>query len=342
LPHLLFLEKMASFPIVNANLYIKKYYKRLMRSHLILNKAGFDILFTGIITEKIIDALSMDPLIGSFVGIEEASREVGKICDAYKHDDIDLTILLTHIGLDSDIALAKLLKPEWGVDIIIGGHSHSYMKKPLKINNVLIAQAGTGTNQVGRFDIVVDDDTNSIVDYTWKAIEITDQIAKPDRDLLAYINSYKKVVDKKYNTIITKFSTKLTHPKREIETALGNLMADIFAQNAECDIMFVGSGSIRVKELGPMVTLGDIMAKRLESLVYKGKPVEDHTLYTICLQGFHVNNAGAYLGVPQEEMRKIGDSKVVTTSAQGVLEEYLKTHQNLSAKIEGRLIFKKS
>ena len=31
LPHLLFLEKMANFPIVNANLYITKYNKRLMR-----------------------------------------------------------------------------------------------------------------------------------------------------------------------------------------------------------------------------------------------------------------------------------------------------------------------
>ena len=39
LPHLLFLEKMANFPIVNANLYIKDYHKRLMRSHYILNKA---------------------------------------------------------------------------------------------------------------------------------------------------------------------------------------------------------------------------------------------------------------------------------------------------------------
>ena len=43
LPHLLFLEKMANFPIVNANLYIKKYNKRLMRPYIILNMAGFDI-----------------------------------------------------------------------------------------------------------------------------------------------------------------------------------------------------------------------------------------------------------------------------------------------------------
>ena len=44
LPHLLFLEKMANFPIVNANMYIKNYHKRLMTPHLIIKKADFDIL----------------------------------------------------------------------------------------------------------------------------------------------------------------------------------------------------------------------------------------------------------------------------------------------------------
>lgn len=58
LPHLLFLEKMANFPIVNANLYIKPYNKRLMKSHRIITVAGLDILFTGIITEKIMASIS--------------------------------------------------------------------------------------------------------------------------------------------------------------------------------------------------------------------------------------------------------------------------------------------
>ncbi len=132
LPHLLFLEKMANFPIVNANLYIKKYNKRLMNPYVILKKAGFEILFTGIITEKVMDSIKQDKLIGTFISLEEASREVGKICNAYKNDDIDLTILLTHIGFESDIELAKLLRPEWGVDMIIGGHSHTLLKNPYR------------------------------------------------------------------------------------------------------------------------------------------------------------------------------------------------------------------
>mgnify|MGYP001619917971 CR=1 FL=1 len=55
-----------------------------MRPYLVLPKAGFDILFTGIITEKVMDSLKMDPLIGSIVTLEEAGNEVGKICNAYK------------------------------------------------------------------------------------------------------------------------------------------------------------------------------------------------------------------------------------------------------------------
>ncbi|MBU0597910.1 bifunctional metallophosphatase/5'-nucleotidase [Patescibacteria group bacterium] len=392
LPHLLFLEKMANFPIVNANLYIKKYHRRLMRPYHIINKAGFDILFTGIITEKIMDSINQDKLIGSFVTLSEASEEVGRITDAYKNDDIDLTILLTHIGYESDIALAKLLKPEWGVDMIIGGHSHTILEKPAKVNNILIAQAGVGTNQIGRFDIVVDDDTNSIVEHKWQLIPINNKLAKPDKKLTSYIESYKKVVDQKYNTLVCKFSEKLTHPQREIETSLGNLVADIFAETAECDVMLVGAGSIRVKELGPLVTLGDVKAcfpyddsltrftitgaqlkkifshimrpenrdgegecyqvsagvqvvyndakHQLESLTVKGKPVDDTKEYSLCLQGYHASSSADYLNISEQELRASGIAKVVSTSAQGVLEEYLSNHQNIAKKVEGRLVYK--
>lgn len=240
LPHLLFLEKMANFPIVNANLYIKKYHKRLMKPFTILNKAGFDILFIGIITDDVIDSLKRDE-IGSFVSLEEASDEVGKVTNAYKNEDIDLTILLTHIGFDADKELAKMLKPEWGVDIIIGGHSHTILEKPEVINNILITQAGVGTDQIGRFDIVVDDDTNSVVDYKWQLVPIDSSIAEKDGELEEFINSFKDVVDRKYNTIVSKFAKKLMHPSRKVETELGNLFADIFKERADVDIAITGA-----------------------------------------------------------------------------------------------------
>ena len=150
----------------------------------------------------------------------------------YKNDDIDLTILLTHIGYESDLELAKLLKPEWGVDMIIGGHSHTILEQPTKVNNILLAQAGVGTNQIGRFDITVDDDTNSIVDYKWQLIPINSDLCEPDNELTKFIDSFKKMVDRKYSALLYKFTEKLIHPVREEETTLGNLLADGFAQGA--------------------------------------------------------------------------------------------------------------
>jgi len=392
LPHLLFLEKMANFPIVNANLYIKKYNKRLMNPYLILNKDGFDILFSGIITEKVMDSIKMDELVGTFISLEEAKREVGKICNAYKNDDIDLTVLLTHIGFESDVELAKMLKSEWGVDIIIGGHSHTKLKKPELVNNILIVQAAVGSDQVGRFDIVVDDDTNSVVDYRWELIPINDDLAKPDKQLKEFIDSFKEETDRKYNTLVCKFAKKLTHPKREEETALGNLIADAFADHAQTDVMLVGSGSIRVKELGPLVRLKDFVAcfpyddslnrysvtgaqlkeifnhvmrlenrdgegecyqvnekvkaiyddkaGGLEELEIDGHPVENTEFYTLCLQGYHFNNAKEYLNISPKELMESGEYKTVTTSAQQVLEEYLRNHQNITSQIEERLVYK--
>ena len=389
LPHLLFLEKMANFPIVNANLYIKQYNKRLMRPFIILKKAGFDILFTGIITEKVMDSLKQDSLIGSFISLEEASIEVGKITNAYKNDDIDLTILLTHIGFESDIELAGLLKKEWGVDIIIGGHSHTVLEKPYEENSILIAQAGVGTDQIGRFDIVVDDDTNSIVDYSWKLIPVDNKLAEPDKRLEAFIDSFKDEVDRKYNTIICKLATVHTHPARERETPLGNLIADALASAAESDVMLVGSGSIRSKEMGPLVTLRDLMTcfpfddvltrytvngsklwrifnhimrtenrnsegecyqvngrvrsvyddtvHRLVELTLDGAPVKDEDTYTVCMQGYHFNNSSSYLNISNDELMESGKSRVISTSAKEVLEEFLRNNQNLSRPIEGRM-----
>jgi len=260
LPHLLFLEKIANFPIVNANLYIRKHNKRLMRPYYIIHKDGLDVLFIGVITDKVIHDIQRDPQVGSFISLEEASREVGKITDAYKNDDIDLTVLLTHIGFDSDCELAAMLDPAWGVDIIIGGHSHTILEQPALVNGIYIAQAGVGTDQIGRFDITIDDDTNSIAECAWQLVPIVEGIAQPDAQLEEFIESYQTEVDHKYNSIVTKLAVQHTHPSRTIETSLGNLFADCLADAAELDVMLLGSGSVRLKELGPLVTLGSFLS----------------------------------------------------------------------------------
>ena len=160
--HLLFLEKCARFPIINANLYLTTNQVRLFKSHIILEVGGMKVMFIGILTEEVLAQARQERLIGSFVDVHEAAAEVGKICNAYRTEDIDFTVLLTHIGFEEDRKLAALLDPKWGVDVIIGGHSHTLLEEPDIVNGIPIVQAATGTAQIGRFDINIDTDTNSI------------------------------------------------------------------------------------------------------------------------------------------------------------------------------------
>ena len=256
--HLLFLEKCAKFPIINANLFIRTNQARLFKPHVILEVDGMKILFIGILTEEVLSQTKNDGLIGSFVGINEAAAEVGRICNAYNATDIDFTVLLTHIGFEEDKRLAAMLDPAWGVDVIIGGHSHTFITEPAKVNDILIVQAGTGTDQVGRFDILVDTYKNCVSEYKWEAVPINDEHCPKDQEIEKLIATYKADTDVKYNRIVTRFRRELTHPERTQETELGNLFADILKESLNLDIMLLGSGSIRNTHMGPLVLFSDL------------------------------------------------------------------------------------
>jgi 5'-nucleotidase len=157
-----------------------------------------------------------------------------------------------------------------------------------------------------------------------------------------------------------------------------------------CDVMFVGSGSIRSKELGPVVTLKDYRAcfpyadsfnrftvtggslkrmfahfmrpenrngegecyqvngriraifdeskRELTSFTFDGKPPADDSLYTVGLAGYHVTNS-RYLDMTNAGLLAGGPNKVIATNISDVMEEYLKSHQNIGCKVEGRLVY---
>ena len=52
--HLLFLEKCANFPIINANFYIRTNHRRMFESHYIAELDGMKILFIGVITQEVL------------------------------------------------------------------------------------------------------------------------------------------------------------------------------------------------------------------------------------------------------------------------------------------------
>ena len=395
LSHLLFLEKCAKFPIINANLFIKMNRSRLFQPFKIVEIDGMKILFIGIVTEAVLANAKNEGLIGTFVDISEAAEEIGHICNTYNAIDIDYTVLLTHIGFEEDKKLAELLDPAWGVDVIIGGHSHTYMEEPAIVNDILIVQAGMGTDQIGRFDLVIDTKKNCTHKWQWKCISINDSNCPRDVKLEEVIASYKNQTDMKYGRVITRFNTELTHPSRYQETEIGDLFSDIIMKSLGLDIMLLGSGSIRKETLGPIVTLMDLIEifpyddsihmltvtgkqlkhmllymlrdeafegehtefyqlsegfyveydrskKSFDTFRYQNRLINDDDLFRIGLQKYHFVNMEDNLDITISEVEENDKVKVLATSCQDILEEYMSNNQHLTVDIKKnpRLIIK--
>lgn len=256
--HILFIEKCAKFPIINANLFITTNHKRLFTPYLIREIDGLNIMFIGVITDEVLAQTKSDGLIGSFVDVREAAHEIGVIIDNYKTTRIDYTVLLTHIGFEKDKELASLLDKNYGVDLIIGGHSHTLLERPEVVNGIPIVQAACGTDQIGRVDIEFDEGRKVAPKMSWTLVPIDDSHCPRDEVLENLILHYKESTDRKYGRYLTTMARELTHPRRNEETELGNLFADLMQVDSSFDIMLFGSGSIRKTALAPVVLYKDL------------------------------------------------------------------------------------
>lgn len=144
----------AEFPIVASNYdFSNTALKDRFTPYIILERDGVKIGVIGvnvqplglIATDNYTDMDFLDP-------IETANHYAQKL---RSKENCDLIIALSHLGYTTDKKLAEASEE---IDIIIGGHSHTYMNEPDKVknkhnNDVLIYQtAGRGVF-VGRIDI---------------------------------------------------------------------------------------------------------------------------------------------------------------------------------------------
>ena len=104
----------------------------------------------------------------------EISNDIVKILKNDKK--CDLIICVSHLGHEYDsnkISDTKLARLTSDIDLIIGGHTHTFLKKPIivknkKNNNVIINQVGNGGVYLGRIDFNFTNsgrkNTNSLLD----------------------------------------------------------------------------------------------------------------------------------------------------------------------------------
>ena len=86
------------------------------------------------------------------------------------------------------------------------------------------------------------------------------------------------------------------------------------------------------------VNLYDRANHSFKTFRFRGRPVEDETIYRIGLQHFHFVNVEDFFSVPLAEITQNGEPRVIATSCRSILDEYLSANQNLERAVSGRLI----
>ncbi len=100
------------------------------------------------------------PMYGNTVYIDAAEAAAQHAYLLKKDFKCDLVICLSHLGLkyeNEKISDMKLAKQSKNIDVIIGGHSHTFIDKPYRFRNsdnkeVIICQVGYNGLKLGRLD----------------------------------------------------------------------------------------------------------------------------------------------------------------------------------------------
>jgi len=132
----------------------------IVKPYTIINKGGKKIGIFGLLLDLngYVNKKHRENLV-----YKDPVKTANKIARILKQRErCDLVIALTHIGFDADredqLSDQTLAKYSKNIDIIIGGHSHTFLQKPVLMKNrhgkgVIVNQAGTAGVYVGRLDI---------------------------------------------------------------------------------------------------------------------------------------------------------------------------------------------
>lgn len=149
--------KRAKFPIVSSNYDFKgTVLENIVRPYLVIVREGVRI---GI--------FALDPKLAGLVQAKNYGKIVYKdplavanrMSSMLRRDEkCDVVICLSHLGIDDD---KKIIPQTQGIDVVLGGHSHTFLKVPLNISDktgkpVLLVHSGSRGVKVGEVDMTLE------------------------------------------------------------------------------------------------------------------------------------------------------------------------------------------
>jgi len=288
---------MAGFSFVSSNIKTKDGRYLGGNQYLVKNYNGLRVGIMGIITLRTLEmAGSNNPVINNFTFIPEIDAAKATAALLREKEKVDIVIALTHMG-DVKESPTHVTSPDLaaavpGIDVIVDGHSHTYMDKPLKVGNTWIVTANEWGKYVGQGKLTVQG--GRLVNFTWMPVYIG-----PDPDVTAKIKPYvekagaslKEVVGEAADTFV--FGNRLV---RYQETALGNMICDANVwylknvYNQQIDFAFHNGGNMRAE-----LPKGKLTREQILTVL----PYENY-LYIVSLNGSEIRELFDYIAsIPQ-------------------------------------------
>lgn len=247
--NLLQLTAIAGFPTLSANVVNDKgSYPLNNKPYLIFEKNGLKVGVIGLMSHDLRNLVSK-------VSVGDI-RALPPVATAQKFIDelrpkTDLLIALTHEGVQDDSVLAANAK---GLNVIVGGHSHTRLKKPKIVNGVVIVQTGSSCENLGVLDLTVEN--KNVTAYNGVLVQLWYNSSRPTTRLSAMIDSIQRGIEKDYSQVIGALTEDWV--RGDSESGIGDFIADAQREAAGADVGFMNNTGIRKNVSAGPITKRDI------------------------------------------------------------------------------------
>ncbi len=198
-----------------------------------------------------------------------------------EQEQCDFVILLSHLGLSQQIALAN--KPECkGVDYIFGGDTHERVRKPIECKYSKVVEPGAFGSFVGRLDLIVEN--GKIVQDVYTLDEVDSNRYHPKQAIQAIITQNEGPLQQDITRVVG-YSTIPLYRYFVVENTIDTLIIDALMWKIKPDIVLSNGFRFCPPNSTPDAT-GNIPIT--EGYVYDMLPV-DSTVRTAKVSGKQIH-----------------------------------------------------
>jgi 2',3'-cyclic-nucleotide 2'-phosphodiesterase (5'-nucleotidase family) len=245
--------KLAKFDVLSGNVYMQSQNKLMGKPYVVKEINGVKFGIIGITLPELFET-SIPANVSDLVMLNTDSVIAAGIAEL-KKQGCDVLVLLSHSGLDTDKEYAEKFHAD--IDIIVGGHSHTTLFKPVRRDGVVIVQAGSYGRNLGKLDLKIDTEKDTVTDAYGVLIETILDSAIFDKQVSGKVDKMIEQYLPELNTVIGKLETDWRASYSD-ESNLGQFEADAFRIKTGADIGLVNGGGLRKSLLKGDILVGDI------------------------------------------------------------------------------------